>query len=164
MQTLVPFLVARVRATLVLSQAELAARIGSSRRTVQRWEAERSTPAPWELQRMADHVRSLDAELAAQLDALAPRPAAVAPPPVAVEPPAPPPPPIPMPVLVDSVVCAAAEAMSVTPQAIRPAVLAAFGRALDARLSAQDVVGVLAPPPPPAPAPASEAKAKGARR
>jgi hypothetical protein len=49
-------------------------------------------------------------------------------------------------VLVDSVVCAAAEAMSLVPQAIRPAVLAAFTRARDARLTPDAVVAVLAPP------------------
>jgi len=54
-------------------------------------------------------------------------------------------------VLVDSVVCAAAEAMSLSPQAIRPAVLAAFARARDAGLSLDAVVDVLAPPPPPTP-------------
>jgi hypothetical protein len=52
-------------------------------------------------------------------------------------------------VLVDAVVCAAAEAMSLSPQAVRPAVLAAFARARDAGLTLDAVVEVLAPPPTP---------------
>jgi len=69
-------------------------------------------------------------------------------PPVLPQPvgPPPPPPPIAAVLLVDAVVCAAAEAMSLSPQAIRPAVLAAFTRARDAGLTLDAVVAVLAPP------------------
>jgi hypothetical protein len=76
------------------------------------------------------------------------------------------PPAIPAGVLVDSVVCAAAEAMQVAPQAIRPAVLAAFARARDAGLTTDAVVAVLTPPPPPTPevAPSKGKGGKGGTR
>jgi len=112
-----------------------------------------------------DAVRPKNADLASQIEVWAPRPAPppapvtapaslqnTAPPvlPAPALPPAPPlPPPIPPGVLVDSVVCAAAEAMSLSPQALRPAVLAAFARARDAGLTLDAVVDALAPPPPP---------------
>ena len=89
---------------------------------------------------------------AAQIDEWAPRPVAAAAPPEptapAPSPPVvpPPSPPVPAVVLVDSVVCAAAEAMALSPQAVRPAVLAAFVRARDAGLAPDAVVAVLSPP------------------
>jgi DNA-binding XRE family transcriptional regulator len=165
MATPLSLLLTLSREALHLTQLELAHVIGSSLRTVQRYEARRARPHAWELHKLADAVRPHDADLASQIDVWAPRPA----PPVspvtgstAVEPAAPPalpapslpaapplPPTVPAGVLVDSVVCAAAEAMSLSPQAIRPAVLAAFARARDAGLTMDLVVGVLAPPPPP---------------
>jgi hypothetical protein len=51
----------------------------------------------------------------------------IAPPPL--PPPPPPPPPAPVEDVVDAVVCAAAEAIDVTPRAVRPALIAAFTRA-----------------------------------
>jgi transcriptional regulator with XRE-family HTH domain len=45
--------------------------------------------------------------------------------------------------LVDSIVCAAAEANATTPQAIRPALLAAFERAFAVGLTVEQVRGVL---------------------
>ena len=165
MATPVPLLVVLCREALGLNQAELAARVGASLRTVQRWETRRATPHAWDLHRLADAVRPHDADLASQLDVWAPRPGPPSPtaiasapaepatPPVLPAPalpPAPPlPPAVPAGVLVDSVVFAAAEAMSLSPQAIRPAVLAAFARARDAGLTLDAVVEVLAPPPTP---------------
>jgi DNA-binding XRE family transcriptional regulator len=158
MATPIPLVIALSRETLTLNQLKLAKLVGSSLRSVQRWEAGRGSPAPWHFHRLADAVRPHDADLASQIDVWAPRPAppppAVTAPPVLPAPaPPPPPPPLPAPVpagvLVDSVVCAAAEAMALSPQAIRPAVLAAFARARDAGLTMDAVVGVLAPPPPP---------------
>src|SRR4029077_16663730 len=60
------------------------------------------------------------------------------PPPPRPPPPAPPPPPDPR-YIVDTVVCAAAEAIQLMPEAIRPALRAAFRRARLAGLSVQDV-------------------------
>jgi hypothetical protein len=153
----IPLLLVLTREAMGIYQQELADLAGSSLRTVQRWENARSTPAPWHFHRLADAVRPVNAQLAAELDEYAPRPAppvVVAPPepepPPPPLPPAPPPPPDPPPIadaiLVDAVVCAAAEAMSVVPQAIRPAVLAAFTWARAARLTVEAVIAVLAPP------------------
>jgi hypothetical protein len=177
MATPLSLLLALSRETLHLNQLGLAQVLGSSLRTVQRYEARRATPPAWELHKLADAVRPHDADLASQIDVWAPRPApppspvtaSVAAgstaPPVHPAPalPAPPPlpPPVPVGVLVDAVVCAAAEAMSLSPQAIRPAVLAAFARACDAGLTMEAVVGVLAPPPP-APE-ATPSKGKGGK-
>jgi hypothetical protein len=161
MPTPVPLLLVLSRETLHLNQLGLAQVLGSSLRTVQRYEARRATPAVWELHRLADAVRPHDVDLASQIDEWAPRPAAsaapatvstvvepTAPPVPPAPPPAPAPPPVPAGVLVDSVVCAAAEAMALSPQATRPAVLAAFARARDAGLTLDAVVAVLAPPTP----------------
>jgi hypothetical protein len=49
-------------------------------------------------------------------------------------------------VLLDSVVCAAAEAMSMAPQALRPALLAAFVRAKEAGMTVEGVIAGLTPP------------------
>jgi hypothetical protein len=84
-------------------------------------------------------------------DRWAPRPkpppslAAAQPPPLAAPPALPP---IPAAVLVESVVCSAADAMALAPQAVRPALLAAFARASEARLAPEAVVAVLSPKPP----------------
>jgi DNA-binding XRE family transcriptional regulator len=135
----IPLLLVLARERLSLNQQELAALAGSSLRTVQRWENNRSEPSPWNYHRVADALRELDPELAAEIDELAPAPEPPPPPPL------PPPPPIADAILVDAVVCAAAEAMSMIPQAVRPAILAAFTRARDARLTTEAVVAVLAP-------------------
>jgi hypothetical protein len=136
----------------MLNQTKLAALVGSSKRTVQRWD-DHSHPSYDVLRQLADMVRSEDPALAAEIDRHAPPPPA---PPVAAPPapvaapavlsPAPSAAPVPDVVLVDSVVCAAAEAMGVVPHAVRPALLAAFSRARDARLSVDVVVASLAPP------------------
>jgi transcriptional regulator with XRE-family HTH domain len=165
------YLIARTRELLHLNQQQLADRVRSSLRTVQRWEARRATPSAREIHWMADTVRSVDPEIAAHLDVWAPRPA----PPSMPEParpiegvspaPAPAPPP-PLHVLVDSVLCAAAEAMGVAPQAVRPAVLAAFARSCEARVSPEQIVATLTPPPAapePAPAPPPPPKRKPPR-
>jgi hypothetical protein len=46
---------------------------------------------------------------------------------------------------VDSIVCAAAEAIATTPQAVRPALLAAFERAASVGPAVDDVRGALRP-------------------
>ena len=156
-----PLLLVLSRELLNLNQERLAKLVGSSKRSVQRWENARSVPMEWHVHTLADAVRPHDAQIAAELDAWAPRPPPPAPPPpppmpavvapvvpeakpVVVVPP--PPPLIPLKVLVDSVVCAAAEAMGLLPNAVRPALLAAFARAHEARLTPEEAVSVLAPP------------------
>ena len=142
-----PVCLVRAREVLHLTQLELATLVGSSLRSVQRWENKLSIPSHWHLHRLADAVQSADPELAAAIELWAPRPPPPPPPP---EPAPPPPPPrIPDVVLVDSIVCAAAEAMALTPQTIRPAILAAFTRARDASITSDAVVAVLSPAAPP---------------
>jgi transcriptional regulator with XRE-family HTH domain len=141
-----PYLLARSREILNLSQLGLAKRLRSSLRTVQRWEASRSTPTAANLHELADAVRPHDPGLAAEMDVWAPRPAAaVVPAPVIAAPPPPAAPALPASILVDLVVCAAAEALGMAPQAARPAVLATFASALKAGLTVDDVVAALAP-------------------
>ena len=139
--------------TMHLSQPGLAELLGSSTRTVQRWETDRATPLPTHVYALADAVRGRDPGLADELEAWAetqqPR---VVLPPALVEAPRPAPAParsnVPSLVLVDSLVCAAAEALSMAPQAVRPAIIAAFQRARFAGLSVDDVLAVLEAPEP----------------
>ena len=58
--------------------------------------------------------------------------------------------------LVDSIVCVAAEAMQTTPQAMRPGLKAAFERVVALGLTAEQVLGAMAP------AHAVKGKGKGA--
>lgn len=127
---LVPLII-EARRLLMLSQGALGEKLGSSRRTGQRWESG-TVPSAGQLHTLAGLVYSHDATLAAQiasaggttLEALG----IVPPPPATLD--APPAAPVlPPEFLADTVVCAAAEAMNVTPGAIRPALLAAFRRA-----------------------------------
>jgi hypothetical protein len=62
--------------------------------------------------------------------------------------------------VVDAVVCAAADALSVAPETVRGALLAAFRRARELRLSIDDVEKALGP----APAEAVTARRRSAAR
>ena len=147
-------LLQRARRVLDLSsQGALGEALGSSARTGQRWEQGRSDMGMPDLHKLIVMVHPRDPQLAAQLaqvkgtTLLA---AGIAPPPpplpVAAAPPASPAPPPPDPAyLVDTVVCAAAEAMDVMPEGIRPALRAAFRRARLARLTVEDIDAALNP-------------------
>jgi hypothetical protein len=142
-----------VRKELILSQAKLGAIIGRERRTVMRWQHGKRRPYPWDWERMARAVHPRNRALAAQLAAAAGQTLvsmgleAPAPPPA--PPPAAPAPAGPAPRhLVDSIVCAAAEAIQLTPQAIRPALMAAFERASALNMASDAVLGGLAPAKP----------------
>jgi hypothetical protein len=134
----VPALMHHVRAALQLTQNGLAEKLGVSRRTGQRWTAH-SGPVGTDLHNMARLVHPVDAGLAAEiaaaagttLEALGVLPA---PPQMPVGPPD---------RVVDAVVCAAAEAMQVMPQSVRPAVLAAFACAKELGLTVEGVERVL---------------------
>jgi hypothetical protein len=132
------------RRSLGKSQNGLAAMLGVSRRTGQRWTAAGGVPF-YRMTDLAKVVAPVDVALAAEiaqaagttLEALgvAPRPTAPAAPP-------------PLPAhlrgrVVDAVVCSAAEAMQTTPQAVRPALLAAFACARDLGLAVDEVERVL---------------------
>jgi hypothetical protein len=135
---------------LGVSYRGLAALLGSSLRTCQRWGAGESTPTADRFAQLAGHVHAHDPALAAEIAAVAgatleslgivkpappPVPAAAAPPPA--------PPPA---QLVENVLYAAAETMDVSPRAIRAAVAAAFARAHQLGLDVAAVDGVLTPP------------------
>jgi transcriptional regulator with XRE-family HTH domain len=121
---------------LLLSQQDLASITGASLRTVQRWYAGQASPSPNEIARLAAAVYPTDPDLARRLAmgvgrsleslgvAVAPRLS---------------------PLLVDSVVSAAAEALDISPRVARPAVLAAAERAKAAGLSIDDLLAVLRP-------------------
>jgi hypothetical protein len=143
------------RRVLIFGQRQLGALMGVSRRTVQRWDSGQGGPTPHELARLVVAVHPRDEPLAGKLATVAgttlealglvkPPPPPAAPPPAVAPPPPPPPPPV-SPRLVDTVVCAAAEALNVPPPAARPVLMAAFGRALEVGLSVEDVVKALSP-------------------
>jgi len=146
---MVPLLVRARRALDLPSQGALGEALGSSARSGQRWERDESKPSADQVHQLARRVSPIDAALAAELAEASdttllalglevpPAPAVVttaAP----VAPPPPPPPPDPI-HIVDTVVCAAAEAMQLMPEAIRPALRAAFRRARLTGLSVEDV-------------------------
>lgn len=134
-------LTVEARRVLLFGQEQLGQLVGVSRRTVQRWDSGRGGPNAEELSRLAIAVHPRDQALAGNLAAAAgttlERLGLVQPPP---------PPPAVAPRLVDTVVCAAAEALNVPPPAARPVLLAAFGRAHEVGLSVEDVVKALGEP------------------
>jgi len=140
-------LIVRIGRALRLNQRELAERIGVSRRTISRWTARGAVLAPQDVRLLAGLLHPVDPALAADvatthgqtLESLglegAP-PAALAGPAVALA--------------ADAVVCAAADALDVSPRAVRPALLAAFRRAREAGVTLDQLETALAPAAPPA--------------
>ncbi len=139
-------LLARTRQALNMVQLELALSVGASRRTGQRWDAGQSMPGPHQWIQLAERVYPIDAALAAELAAAGDTTLAAL---GLVKPPA---------TgataatrtctdahLVDSVICAAASAIDATPQAIRPALIAAFARAGEMGLSVDAINAVFTP-------------------
>ncbi|MHB1846476.1 MAG: hypothetical protein ACYCWW_16765, partial [Deltaproteobacteria bacterium] len=112
---------------LSLSNAELGQLCGCSARTVQRWYAGQGAPAPFQLQPVACAVHPQAPELARRLAAAAGVTLAA----LGLGPKAAPPPaPLPLAQQADAAVYAAADAIDLPPKAVRPAVIAAFTRAL----------------------------------
>jgi transcriptional regulator with XRE-family HTH domain len=161
-------IVFQARQKLGLMQREMASAIGTSLRTLSRFEAGESWPADFHLHKLAALVHSVDADLAReaaaaggktleQLGIVKP----VAPPepppkPVAATPapsPAPPAPAVPPRLLIDAVVCAVAaalEALEGAPVSLvraRAAVAAAFTSAHGLRLGIDDAAAAVAPAP-----------------
>jgi hypothetical protein len=154
--------VMNAKLALHIVDRELGELLGVSTRTVQRMMTRRSSFRVEHLQLLARKVHptnpALAAALAAEggvtLEALglvkpAP-PAAPSPPPRAFPPPH---------LLVEVIVCAAADAMQSTPSAVRDVLRAAFSRARTLGLTVEEVDAALAPPPQPA-APAKGKPAK----
>ena len=130
-----------------MSQEAFGRELGVSRRTMIRWQQGGQGPS---IEGWADIVRLVyphDAALAARiagemeetlvsLGVVAPAPLAPAIAPHAIAPAKPPTSPR---ALADSIVCAAAEAVAMTPQALRPALVAAFDRAALVGLDVDEV-------------------------
>jgi hypothetical protein len=136
-----------------MSQRELAIVCGLERRSVMKWQQGVGTPSDRHWQAMARAVYPRNAALAAQLAAAgnttlvalglqAPEaePVALAQAATAAGSAA---------YLVDSIVCAAAETMQVSPHAVRPALVAAFERSIALGLAADAVLAGLSSPAPP---------------
>ncbi|HEY3822598.1 MAG TPA: hypothetical protein VGL81_35780 [Polyangiaceae bacterium] len=145
-----PILV-RLQSTLRLEQKDLAKLLGCSSRTISRNARAGSHLLTGRHATLAATVYPHDREFAAELAAMAGKTLAglgiEAPPnrgPTTKH-------------LVDSIVCAAAEAMQTPPSLMRPALVAAFERAIALGMRAEDVLRGMAPPPgppkPPLPAP-----------
>jgi hypothetical protein len=161
-RTIIP-VVAEAQSRLRLTQDMLATLARVSRRTVLRWYANKALPGPHNvtpiIAALHPQHRDLAAKLAdhlgqtlAALGFAAPEVAQKAPPPAAPVPPATPPPPTarafpPAELLVDSIVCAAAEALNTTPAAVRPIVRAAFARARGLGVSIREIDDALSPTP-----------------
>jgi hypothetical protein len=140
MNKAVMHLVTEARGHVWSSYGDLGELTGASARTVRRWYAGTSSPHTSHLGRLADAVRSHDPAIAAALDVAAGR---ASPSSLPDEPAAALSRTTPRHILVDSIVCAAAEATALSPQAIRPALVAAFRRAEELGFSVGDVSGVL---------------------
>ncbi len=140
------------RDVLGLSKRETAKLLGVSGRTIQRWDSRDSSTYTLYYADFAKAVFSKDPGLALRLaqaagTTLAALGLEVASPPA---PPAPPPPPVgpPLDYVVDSLVCVAAAAMDTKPQALRPALAAAFTFARQFGLSVEAVEQALVGEPP----------------
>jgi transcriptional regulator with XRE-family HTH domain len=144
-RSITPYVMASRRA-LGLSQAQLAHALGSSKRTVARWESGQATLWPEQACELAKLVHPVDSGIAAELaDAagetleslglVAPAATPAAPPPLATS------------LVVDAIVCVAADVLMTTPRTVREALHAAFRRARELRLSVDEVEGALAAPP-----------------
>jgi hypothetical protein len=157
-------LLLQARHALGWGQRQLGEHFGLSRRTIQRWDSRGALANQSQLRELARVVFPHDAPLAeriAQAGGSSLVQLGLVPPP---PPPAPPPPPpeapkasVPLPpeerplspaqraLMVDSITCAAADAMKLLPEAVRPALRAAFERARDLQLSATEVASALSP-------------------
>ncbi len=182
-------LVTFAQKALGLTQGQLAEMFQVSRRTITRMANNKVLPTTLQLHVLARAVHPVDATLAAKLaaegnetleslgivlpapppaPAPAPEPPAPPPPPpvvVAAEPPPPPPPPPrpfpPARLMVESIVCAAAETMQTTPAEVREVLRTAFKRARGLGMTIEEVDDALSPEPvapPPNPAPAGKRK------
>jgi transcriptional regulator with XRE-family HTH domain len=132
--------ITEARFALRLYQNELAAKLGASRRTGQRWTTGESRPAAHQFLELAKLLLPVDRGLAARAAAEAGTTLQAA---GLVHPEPPAPPPVAPRGVVDAVVCAAAEAMNLPPGAVRSAVLAAFARAREIGLSVEMVESAL---------------------
>jgi hypothetical protein len=140
-------LLVRAQHALGDTQQSLGKRLGVSKRTMTRWQGGRTSPGKVALGRTAVLVHPKDPALAATLANAAGTTLellGIAPPPA----PPRPLPPAPPRRLADAVLCAAAEAMDVSPRAVRPALIAAFACARELGMSVEAFESALAPAAP----------------
>jgi hypothetical protein len=106
---------------LKLTQEELGELVGRTKRTIQRWQEKGSILLPSEAQRLADALRPVRPDLAERVLELGRESAAATglTPPVAPA----------GPEVIEAIVRAAAEAAGASPDAMRPAIAAAFSKA-----------------------------------
>jgi transcriptional regulator with XRE-family HTH domain len=146
----------RARQSVGMSQEAFGDSLGVSKRTVSRWEAGGATLSPFQACQLARMVYPKDTVLAAELAGAASEtleslglmvkaPAPLGPPPVPALAP------LPSRLVVDAVVCVAADALGAAPNTVRAALYAAFKRAKELRLSVDDVEIALAPAAPASP-------------
>jgi transcriptional regulator with XRE-family HTH domain len=180
-RTILPIL-AEAQNRLGMSQRGLAELTGVSRRTILRWYSNRALPIAAHVTPVIEALypqhRDVAVKLAHKLGhtlvtlGVAPaEPPGKAAPPSEPAPPAPPPPLAPAPrafppadLLIDSIICAAAEALSTTPAAVRPVVQAAFARARGLGVSVQEVDDALSPRPVDAAASPAKSSASSSRK
>jgi DNA-binding XRE family transcriptional regulator len=140
-------LISLARSCLGMSQEQFGIALGASKRTATRWDSGRANPSIGQVRELAALVYPRDPSLAAELAVAAGTTleslGIVAPAPPAPAPPALPPPPPPR-LVVQAVVCAAADALQVPPSTVRAALLAAFRTAHELRFTVEDVEKALA--------------------
>ena len=136
-------LVQRASALLGRNQKGFAELLGSSIRNVSRWVNGDAHPSREHMIRLARLVHARDPALATQVAAAAGRTLES----LGIVPPAPPPR-ASATELVERVIYAAAEAADLSPRAVRPALVAAFRRAHQTRLTLEEALAALEAPPP----------------
>lgn len=132
-------LLIEARRTLGLTREQFGELLHSSKRTVARWEVGESSPATMDLFDLARHIYPRNAKLAEEIalagGATLEKIGIVTAPSL---------PSIPGHVLADAILCAAADALKAVPETVRTAVLAAFKRARELRMTVEDVERALA--------------------
>ena len=122
-------LMTQVQFALRMTQRQLGALVGKDRRTVQRWQDRGCTLLPSEAEVLAKALHDEHPDLAAQVTALGDEGGTRAG--VATT------------TMIEAIVKAAARAAGASKEAIRPALVAAFGKASEAGLSAAAVLEAL---------------------
>jgi hypothetical protein len=123
---------------LQITQAELGELVGVHKRTIQRWQEKALSLTPSQAERLAAALRPVQPDLAEQVLELGRRFAEVAGVAMPLDPATP--------ESIDEVLRAAAEACSTSPEAIRPAIVAAFAKAQELDLEVREIVAGISEP------------------
>jgi DNA-binding XRE family transcriptional regulator len=139
-------LLVRSRRTLGMTQRTLGEALGASLRTAQRWDSGAAHPGVSQVRTLARLVFPIDPALAAELASAASETLVT----LGLVPPPPPPQPalpvVPRSVVIDSIVCAAAEAARTHPTAVRAGLLAALAQARGLNVSIDELEKALGAP------------------